>query len=134
MKTRLMLTAALTTLVLTTMRAAESQVRTPAPAAAARKTPALVVLLVVDQFRGDYVRKYGGMWTKGLHRLVENGAYFPLAAYPYAGTVTCAGHNTIGTGSFPRTHGMIGNAWYDRDLKKSVACTADPSVTSVPYG
>lgn len=104
------------------------------PAARPATRPALVVLIVVDQFRADYVQKYGGRWTKGLRRLVDQGAYFPLAAYPYSYTVTCAGHHTIGTGSFPRTHGMIGNAWYDRDERRSVACTDDKSATSVPLG
>lgn len=94
----------------------------------------MVVLIVVDQFRGDYVQKYGAQWTKGLRRLLDTGAYFPLASYPYAYTVTCAGHSTIGTGAFPRTHGMIGNAWYDRDVKRSIACTNDPSVSSVAFG
>ncbi len=104
------------------------------PVAANRTTPPLVVLIVVDQFRGDYIQKYGGMWTKGLRRLVDTGAYFPLAAYPYSSTVTCAGHATIGSGTFPRTHGMIGNEWYDRATRRSTTCTNDPGVTSVPYG
>lgn len=94
----------------------------------------MVVMIVVDQFRGDYVQKYGAQWTKGLRRLLDSGAYFPLAAYPYANTVTCAGHTTIGTGAYPRTHGMIGNAWFDRDTKRSTACTQDAAATSVPFG
>jgi len=106
----------------------------PRPAAAPRTNPKLFVLIVADQFRADYIQKYGGMWTKGLRRLVDTGAYFPLAAYPYSYTVTCAGHSTIGTGAFPHTHGMIGNEWYDRATQRSTTCTADPGVTSVPYG
>jgi predicted AlkP superfamily pyrophosphatase or phosphodiesterase len=110
----------------------------PAPArriaAAARTTPPLVVLIVADQFRADYIQRYGSMWTKGLRRLIDSGAYFPLAAYPYSYTVTCAGHSTIGTGAFPRTHGMVGNEWYDRATKRSTTCTNDASVTSIPYG
>jgi predicted AlkP superfamily pyrophosphatase or phosphodiesterase len=99
-----------------------------------RATPKLVVLIVADQFRADYIQRYGGMWTKGLRRLVDHGAYFPLAAYPYSYTVTCAGHSTIGTGAFPHTHGMVGNEWYDRATRRTTTCTNDPSVTSVPYG
>lgn len=109
-------------------------VATRQAAAPKRTTPALVVLIVVDQFRGDYVQMYGSKWTKGLRRLLDTGAYFPLGAYPYAGTVTCAGHTTIGTGAYPRTHGMIGNSWFDRDTKRSTACTADASVNAVPFG
>ncbi|MBK9239013.1 MAG: alkaline phosphatase family protein [Acidobacteria bacterium] len=96
--------------------------------------PRLVVMLVVDQMRADYISLYGHQWTKGLRRLLDTGAVFPLAAYPYAYTVTCPGHATISTGTFPNTHGMIGNEWYDRELGKSVVCTDDASQTSVPFG
>src|SRR6266446_2576767 len=83
-----------------------------APKAPAR--PKLVVLLVVDQMRGDYVDKFLGQWTGGLKRLVEEGAWFRDAAYPYAATETCVGHATISTGAFPAMHGMVANAWWDR--------------------
>ena len=96
--------------------------------------PALVVILVVDQFRGDYVDKYGHQWRHGLRRLFDEGAYYTEAAYRYASTTTCAGHATIGTGATPQTHGMISNAWHDRALGRDVACTEDPSVTNVTYG
>jgi len=96
--------------------------------------PRLVVMLVVDQMRADYISLYGHQWTKGLRRLLETGAVFPLAAYPYAYTVTCPGHATISTGTFPVTHGMIGNEWYDRDARRTVVCTDDPTQTSVPFG
>src|SRR5260370_1730226 len=72
----------------------------PARAAASKRAPAatiknaharpkLVVLLVVDQMRGDYVDKFLPQWTGGLRRLVEEGAWFRDAAYPYANTPTC---------------------------------------------
>ncbi len=96
--------------------------------------PRLVVMLVVDQMRADYISLYGHQWTKGLRRLLDTGAVFPLAAYPYAYTVTCPGHATISTGTFPNTHGMIGNEWYDREEGKTVVCTADASQKSVPFG
>ncbi len=79
----------------------------PPPRVAAPKAPKalakpkLVVLLVVDQMRGDYVDKFLGQWTGGLKRLVEEGAWFRDAAYPYAATETCVGHATISTGAFP---------------------------------
>ena len=95
-----------------------------APKAPAR--PKLVVLLVVDQMRGDYVDKFLGQWTGGLKRLVEEGAWFRDAAYPYAATETCVGHATISTGAFPSTHGMVANAWWDREEQKMVTCTSDP--------
>ena len=95
--------------------------------------PKLVVLLVVDQMRGDYVDKFLGQWHGGLRRLVEEGAWFHDAAYPYAGTETCVGHATISTGAFPSTHGIVANAWWDRDSAKVVTCTADSQVRNVGY-
>src|SRR5215469_17220637 len=77
--------------------------------------PKLVVLLVVDQMRGDYVDKFRGQWTGGLKRLLTEGAWFRTAAYPYAATETCVGHATISTGAFPASHGMVANAWWDRE-------------------
>src|SRR5215472_3372534 len=97
--------------------------------------PKLVVLLVVDQMRGDYVEKFGFQWTGGLHRLITEGAWFRDAAYPYAATETCVGHATISTGAFPTTHGMIANAWWDRKEQKMVTCTSDPdsNVKNIGY-
>jgi predicted AlkP superfamily pyrophosphatase or phosphodiesterase len=107
-----------------------------APRAAAKRNarPKLVVMLVVDQMRGDYVDKFLGQWNGGLQRLVEQGAWFDEAAFPYAATETCVGHSTISTGSFPATHGMVANAWWDRDTQKMVSCTADPKVKNIGYG
>src|SRR6266567_4280444 len=102
-----------------------AQSRLPAAAKAYVK-PKLVVLLVVDQMRADYVEKFLPQWTGGLKRLVEEGAWFRDAAYPYAATETCVGHATISTGAFPATHGMVANAWWDRQDKKMVTCTEDP--------
>src|ERR1700688_2883902 len=95
--------------------------------------PKLVVILVVDQMRGDYVDKFQQQWTGGLKRLVDEGAWFHEAAYPYGSTETCVGHATISTGAFPATHGMIGNEWWDREQQKEVTCTADPSVKNIAY-
>jgi len=117
----------------------------PGPAVAAHKPPAkataapvarpkLVVLLVVDQMRGDYVDKFQGQWRGGFKRLLNEGAWFREAAYPYATTETCVGHSTISTGTLPATHGMVANAWWDRDSQKMVTCTSDPNVSNVPYG
>src|SRR5438445_7594477 len=95
--------------------------------------PKLVVLLVVDQMRGDYVDKFKGQWAGGLKRLLQEGAWFREAASPYAATETCVGHATISTGAFPATHGMIANAWWDRDSQKMVTCTFDPNVKNSAY-
>lgn len=95
--------------------------------------PRLVVLLVVDQLRTDYLTEYGGTFTAGLRRLTRDGAWFKEAAYPYLNTVTCAGHSTIGTGTFPYQHGMILNGWLDRATGQSPYCTDDPSAKHISY-
>src|ERR1700682_5123512 len=95
--------------------------------------PKLVVILVVDQMRGDYVDKFQHQWTGGLKRLVNEGAWFHEAAYPYGATETCVGHSTISTGAFPASHGMIANEWWDRGQQKDVTCTADASVKNIAY-
>jgi predicted AlkP superfamily pyrophosphatase or phosphodiesterase len=107
--------------------AAQAPARGPVP-------PRLVVLLVIDQFSAEYPDLYGKEWTHGLARLFADGAVFPIAAYPYADTVTCPGHFTIGTGALPRTHGMVGDDWYDPATKRLPECTTDPDATSVPFG
>jgi predicted AlkP superfamily pyrophosphatase or phosphodiesterase len=115
--------------------------RTQSPQTQSRQTaapsvagPRLVVFIVIDQFRADYVDLYGRQWTKGLRRLLDNGAVFSRAAFPYAATYTCAGHATISTGAFPAVHGMAGNTFYDRSLRRALPCAFDPDVTSVPFG
>lgn len=98
------------------------------------RRPTLLVQLVVDQMRADYVDWYGRQWTHGLRRLIDGGARFTNAAYPYLITVTCAGHATIGTGALPWKHGMVLNAWFDRGLGTTVPCTQDPEAPLVSYG
>jgi predicted AlkP superfamily pyrophosphatase or phosphodiesterase len=96
--------------------------------------PKLVVMIVVDQMRGDYVDKFLAQWTGGFKRLVERDAWFRDAAYPYAATETCVGHATISTGALPATHGIVANAWWDRDSGKMITCTADPKAEDIGYG
>lgn len=106
----------------------------PAAPLAAEPTagPRLYVIVSVDQMRADYVERYGHMWTKGLRRLVDGGARFTQSGYPYMNTVTCAGHATIGTGTFPATHGMVLNQWFDRASQRIVACTTDEQAPLLP--
>lgn len=96
--------------------------------------PKLIVLLMVDQMRRDYIDEYGAQWSGGLRRLVDQGAWFRNAAYPYMNTVTCAGHATVSTGTFPASHGMIANEWWDRASSRTVGCTDDDKATAVSYG
>jgi predicted AlkP superfamily pyrophosphatase or phosphodiesterase len=104
------------------------------PHAAPSTPPKLVVLIVVDQMRADYVDRFNRDWTGGLKRFVTKGAWFQHAAYPYLTTITCAGHATISTGAFPHTHGIFQNAWWDREMRKQVSCTEDTLATDVGYG
>lgn len=111
----------------------------PAPPArpsaqASRPAPKLVVLLVVDQMRADYVDKFGVHWTGGLRRLIDDGAWFREAAYKYMTTVTCVGHSSIATGALPRTHGVVGDSVWNRETGTLANCVADPDTTLVSYG
>lgn len=96
--------------------------------------PRLIVLIVVDQMRADYVDRFRADWTGGFHRLLEHGAHFTNAAYPYLGTYTCAGHATVATGALPPVHGIFQNTWYDRELGENIPCTRDASVEPIVYG
>ena len=96
--------------------------------------PKLAVIIVVDQMRADFIDDFQREWTGGLKRMIAEGASFPRTAYPYLTTVTCPGHATISTGSFPHIHGIFQNAWWDRETKKQVLCNEDPRITDVRYG
>jgi len=93
--------------------------------------PKLVVVIVVDQMRADYIDRFRGRWRGGLRRLVDQGAWLRNAAYPYAATETCPSHATVSTGVFPATHGIVANAWWDRQSSARVTCTADSSARRV---
>ena len=121
-------------LLLVAAIAPHAQAPRPAAPAAAIK-PKLVVLISVDQMRGDYIDRFRHQWTKGLHRLVTDGAWFRQADYPYYTTVTCAGHASIGTGTVPAVHGMVPNPWCGRRTTAGlVSCTDDETQKLITYG
>lgn len=122
---------ALTALAATLLAQAPSRASQPGPAAVA---PSLLVIVVVDQMRADYLTRLDARFTSGFRRLLDEGAVFDNAHYPYLNTVTCAGHATIGTGALPKTHGAILNQWYDRALARPRTCTEDLSTTTFTYG
>ena len=103
------------------------------PSRAQSESPKLVVLLVVDQMRADYLDRFQHHWTSGLKRLIDEGAWFRQAAYPYFQTNTCVGHATIATGSLPETHGIIGNNWYDRAEGRLRACADNSDSPLISY-
>ena len=93
---------------------------TVVPGIQAQGTPRLVVMLVVDQMRADYLQTFDRHWHGGFRTLLTEGLVFDNARYPYLNTLTCAGHSTIGTGALPHTHGMVANAWWDRERSSDV--------------
>lgn len=121
---RLSLTAiALVVLALTTSVARADE---PAP-------PRLIVLVYFDQFRGDYLQRWQAQFGDGgFKRLTADGAWFTDCHYPYAYTITAAGHASVATGCAPADHGLIGNDWYDRAAGKSVNCVGSDRHEQVP--
>lgn len=100
----------------------------------AQTSPRLMVMVVVDQLRADYLKTFERHWRSGFRTLLDRGVVYENARYPYLGTVTCAGHSTIGTGALPHTHGMVNNGWWSREDHRIVGCTADPASPDISYG
>jgi predicted AlkP superfamily pyrophosphatase or phosphodiesterase len=94
--------------------------------------PKLVVGIVVDQMRQDYLyRFYPKFGNDGFKRLMNEGFVLKNAHYNYTPTVTGPGHASVYSGTTPAFHGIIGNDFYDKQLKKSVNCVGDPLYTAV---
>ena len=89
-------------------------------------TPRLVVQVVVDQMRGDYVERFRPLLQGGLAQLADSGVSFADAHHQHADTVTAAGHATLASGRHPARHGVIGNGWVQRSDKSEVYCVEDP--------
>jgi|SRR5579884_693069 len=110
----------------------------PAPRAAPEPPrppsgPRLAVLLVFDQLRGDYPQRWGELFGPGgFRRFTEHGAWFRECHYPYATTLTGAGHATLATGTSPDRHGIVGNNWYDRRTGSNVYCASTPGFRLLP--
>src|ERR1700733_12903620 len=87
----------------------------PAHADAYHAKPKLVVVLVIDQFRGDYLDRYRDDFktANGFNLFLKRGAYFTDCYYDYANTMTAPGHSTIGTGAYTNGHGISLNDWWD---------------------
>jgi len=94
--------------------------------------PKLVVGIVVDQMRWDYLYRYYTKYEKGgFKRLLNEGFACENTMINYIPSVTAIGHTTIFTGSVPAIHGIAGNEWYDPKTGKSTYCTDDASVQGV---
>jgi predicted AlkP superfamily pyrophosphatase or phosphodiesterase len=95
----------------------------PKPGAAPE--PKLVLAIVVDQFRYDYLTRFRADFTGGLKRLLEQGAVFTNANYDASPTVTAVGHSTFLTGAMPAVSGIVSNQWWDRVEGKAVTSVSD---------
>jgi hypothetical protein len=94
--------------------------------------PRLVVVIVIDQFRGDYLERYHDQWGEGGFRLLlDHGADFTDCNYEYANTRTAPGHATLLTGAYTNGHGILGNGWWDPQKKAMVAAVDDDQVKLV---
>ena len=95
--------------------------------------PKLVIGIVVDQMRWDYLYRYYNRYTPdgGFKRLLNNGFSCENTMIPYTPTLTACGHTCIYTGSVPSIHGITGNDWWDYDLKKYSYCTEDENVKTI---
>jgi hypothetical protein len=98
---------------------------------AAPKKPKLVVAIVIDQFRYDYLTRYRSDYHAGFDLLLTKGAVFTNARYQHFPTVTAVGHSIFLSGAMPALSGIVANAWYDREAGMQVTSVSDPQTTLV---
>lgn len=98
----------------------------------AAKRPKLVVVVVIDQFRADYISRYQHLFSEnGFMALIKNGAYFPLGEYDVLQAMTGPGHATVLTGAYPYQMGIPLNEWFDQKTGAVTYCVEDPEVKAV---
>ena len=96
------------------------------------KKPKLVVGIVIDQMRYDYLTRFADKYGEdGFKRIINNGFSLENAHYNYIPTYTAVGHASIYSGTTPVNHGIISNDWYDKSLKKSIYCVDDNNYKTV---
>ncbi len=91
----------------------------------------LVVVIVLDQFRSDYLSRFRSEYRGGIDRLLREGAVFTNARYTETPTVTSVGHSVLLTGAPPSVSGIVGNAWYDRGTGRQVTSVCDSQARNV---
>ena len=91
----------------------------------------LVVAIIVDQFRYDYMTRFDSAYQDGLRKLHDHGAFFTDAHEAHFPTVTAVGHAAFLTGSIPAVDGIVGNDWYDRETRKTVTSVSDDATKLV---
>lgn len=96
------------------------------------KQSKLIIGIVIDQMRYDYLTKFADRYGKeGFNRILKDGFSLENAHYNYIPTYTAVGHSSIYTGTTPSEHGIISNDWYDKFLKKSIYCVDDATYKTV---
>ena len=96
------------------------------PQPVAPKRPRLVLLIVVDQFRYDYLERFGDLFApNGFKRLLRDGASWTQSNYDHMPTYTAPGHGTMMTGAYPAETGIIGNEWLERSTGNRVTSVSD---------
>jgi predicted AlkP superfamily pyrophosphatase or phosphodiesterase len=95
------------------------------PAGVRAPKPKLVVAIIIDQFRYDYLTRFRDDYHGGLDQLLTHGADFTNAFYAQVPTVTAVGHSIFLSGAMPAVSGIVGNAWYDSDEAKVVTSVCD---------
>lgn len=96
------------------------------------KKPKLVVGVVIDQMRYDYLIRFANKYgSDGFKRLLNNGFSLENAHYNYIPTYTAVGHASIYTGTTPTNHAIISNNWYDKYLKKTIYCVDDSNYKTI---
>ena len=94
--------------------------------------PKLIVIIAIDQFRGDYLERYRNQFADaGFRLLLDHGAYFPNCNYNYADTRTAPGHATLFTGAYSNGHGIAANEWWDQKTKRMVTSVEDDNTKLV---
>ncbi|HUH74490.1 MAG TPA: alkaline phosphatase PafA [Chitinophagales bacterium] len=95
-------------------------------------TPKLIVNIVVDQMRQDYLYRFWDLYGEdGFKKLVNNGYNFSNCHFTYFPTYTAAGHANISTGATPSVHGIVGNDWFENQDGSKMYCVSDTSVSGV---
>lgn len=107
--------------------------QSPAVPADNLQRPKLVVGIVVDQMRWDYLYRFYDRYAAsgGFKRLLNQGFSCENTLIPYAPTVTAPGHTSIYTGTVPAIHGITGNMWWNNIQQRDVYCTEDKTVQTV---
>ncbi|HSD15393.1 MAG TPA: alkaline phosphatase PafA [Flavobacterium sp.] len=101
----------------------------------AQQKPKLVVGIVVDQMKMEYLYRFADDFSnEGFKRLMNNGYTFHNTHYNYMPTYTAPGHASVYTGTTPATHGIVGNEWFNKAAGKVVYCTDDATVKLVGNG